>query len=124
MRHAGRAHVHKAARAKLLREQPRLLHGGVHGHGKHAREHDPHALQPDQDLVILPINGTYYEWQDGDGLNGVARFFNVSPEDIINYPGNNLDLATIGDYANPNIEPGTMLIIRQYSGHDTFSLNL
>jgi hypothetical protein len=72
---------------------------------------DPHALQPDQELVILPINGTYYEWQDGDGLNGVARFFNVSPEDIINFPGNNLDLAAIGDFTNPNIEPGTMLII-------------
>lgn len=72
---------------------------------------NPHALQPGQDLNILPVNGTYYEWQDGDGLNGVASFFGVTPEDIINYPGNNLDTATIGDYARPNIEPGTMLIV-------------
>lgn len=72
---------------------------------------NPHALQPGQELNILPVNGTYYEWQDGDGLNGVASFFGVTPEDIINYPGNNLDIASIGDYARPNIEPGTMLIV-------------
>jgi murein DD-endopeptidase MepM/ murein hydrolase activator NlpD len=72
---------------------------------------NPHALQPGQELNILPVNGTYYEWQDGDGLNGVASFFGVTPEDIINYPGNNLDPATIGDLAHPNIEPGTMLIV-------------
>lgn len=72
---------------------------------------NPHALQPDQELNILPVNGTYYEWQDGDGLNGVSSFFGVSPEDIINFPGNNLDTASIGDFARPNIIPGTMLII-------------
>lgn len=72
---------------------------------------NPHALQPDQELNILPVNGTYYEWQDGDGLNGVASFFGVTPEDIINYPGNNLDATTIGDYAHPNIEPGAMLVV-------------
>jgi hypothetical protein len=72
---------------------------------------NPHALQPGQELNILPVNGTIYEWQDGDGLNGVASFFGVTPEDILNYPGNNLDVATIGDYARPNIEPGTMLVV-------------
>jgi murein DD-endopeptidase MepM/ murein hydrolase activator NlpD len=72
---------------------------------------DPHNLQPGQELNILPLDGTYYEWQDGDGLNGVAKFFSVTPEDIINYPGNNLDPAAIGDYGRPNIAPGSMLII-------------
>jgi murein DD-endopeptidase MepM/ murein hydrolase activator NlpD len=72
---------------------------------------DPHALQPGQELNILPVNGTYYEWQDGDGLNGVASFFGVTPEDIINFPGNNLDPASVGDYTHPSIAPGTMLII-------------
>jgi murein DD-endopeptidase MepM/ murein hydrolase activator NlpD len=72
---------------------------------------DPHALQPGQELNILPLNGTLYEWQDGDGLNGVAIFFGVTPEDIINFPGNHLDPNTIGDYTRPNIPPGTMLII-------------
>jgi murein DD-endopeptidase MepM/ murein hydrolase activator NlpD len=72
---------------------------------------DPHALQPGQELNILPVNGTLYEWQDGDGLNGVSSFFGVTPEDIINFPGNNLDPANIGDPTHPNIAPGTMLII-------------
>ena len=72
---------------------------------------NPHALQPGQNLNILPVNGTYYEWQDGDGLNGVSSFFGVTPEDIINFPGNNLDSATIGDFVRPNIAPGTMLIV-------------
>lgn len=72
---------------------------------------NPHALQPDQELNILPVNGTYYEWQDGDGLNGVASFFGVTPEDIINFPGNALDSASIGDLTRPNIAPGTMLVV-------------
>ena len=72
---------------------------------------NPHALQQGQELNILPVNGTYYEWQDGDGLNGVSSFFGVTPEDIINFPGNNLDAATVGDLTRPNIPPGTMLII-------------
>ena len=72
---------------------------------------DPHNLRAGQELNILPIDGTYYEWQDGDGLNGVAEFFGVTPEDIINYAPNGLDANTIGDYTNPNIAPGTWLII-------------
>ncbi|MBT3190816.1 MAG: peptidoglycan DD-metalloendopeptidase family protein [Anaerolineae bacterium] len=72
---------------------------------------DPHNLKAGQDLNILPVNGTYYEWQDGDGLNGVADFFGVDPDDIVNYPGNRLNLETIGDYARPNIPPGTWLIV-------------
>jgi len=72
---------------------------------------DPHALKPGQELNILPVNGTYHEWQQGEGLNGVSAYYGVTPEDIINYPANNLDAATIGDYTNPNIRPGTWLII-------------
>lgn len=72
---------------------------------------NPHNLRPGQELNILPVDGTYYRWSAGDGLNGVARFFGVKPEDIINYPGNHLDPQTIGDYANPNIAPGTWLIV-------------
>lgn len=72
---------------------------------------NPHSLKPGQELSILPVDGTYHEWQQGEGLNGVARYYGVTPEDIINYPANNLDAATIGDYANPNIPPGTWLIV-------------
>jgi len=72
---------------------------------------NPHNLRPGQALNILPVNGTYYRWQAGDGLNGVADFFGVKPEDIVNWPGNHLDNAKIGDYAQPNIEPGMWLIV-------------
>jgi murein DD-endopeptidase MepM/ murein hydrolase activator NlpD len=72
---------------------------------------DPHSLKPGQELTILPVDGTYYEWQDGDGLNGVAKFFGVKTEDILNFPGNHLDPGKVGDYSHPNIEPGTWLIV-------------
>lgn len=72
---------------------------------------NPHSLQPDQELNILPVNGTYHEWQDGEGLNGVAEYYGVTPDDIINYPANHLDAKTIGDYTHPNIKPGTWLIV-------------
>ena len=72
---------------------------------------NPHNLRPGQELNILPVNGTYYRWTAGDGLNGVAKFFGVDPEDIITYPGNHLNLEQIGDFADPSIEPGTWLII-------------
>jgi murein DD-endopeptidase MepM/ murein hydrolase activator NlpD len=72
---------------------------------------DPHALQPGQELNILPVNGTYHEWQQGEGLNGISSYYGVTPEDIINYPANNLDTTAVGDFANPNIAPGTWLIV-------------
>jgi LysM repeat protein len=72
---------------------------------------DPHALQPGQELNILPVDGTYHEWQPGEGLNGISQYYGVSPEDIINYPANHLDPSTIGDLAHPNIEPGTWLVV-------------
>ena len=72
---------------------------------------DPHALKPGQELNILPVNGTYHEWQQGEGLNGVAKYYGVTPEDIINYPANELSLDSIGDFAAPNIQPGKWLIV-------------
>lgn len=72
---------------------------------------DPHQLRPGQVLNILPTNGVLYKWNAGDGLNGVAKFFGVKPEDIVNFPGNHLSVATVGDFANPNIEVGTYLIV-------------
>jgi murein DD-endopeptidase MepM/ murein hydrolase activator NlpD len=72
---------------------------------------DPHALKPGQELNILPQDGTYHEWQQGEGLNGISNYYGVAPEDIINWPGNNLDVASIGDFSNPNIKPGTWLFV-------------
>ena len=72
---------------------------------------DPHRLEPGQKLNILPVDGVYYEWHKGDGLNGVADFFGVNPEDIVSFKGNHLSPDALGDYAAPNIQPGSFLII-------------
>jgi LysM repeat protein len=62
-------------------------------------------------LNILPVDGAYYRWKAGEDLNEVAERYGVSTSAIINWPGNHLDPLTLGDYSNPNIEPGTMLVI-------------
>lgn len=72
---------------------------------------DPHSLSPGQELNILPVDGIYYEWLGGISFEEWARFFGVTAQDILEYPGNNLDIDTIGDPANPNIKAGTWLII-------------
>ena len=70
---------------------------------------DPHTLRPDQELNILPINGVLHIWSKGEGLNGVAKFYNASVEEILNWPGNNLDPDI--DHANPPIEEGTAIVV-------------
>jgi murein DD-endopeptidase MepM/ murein hydrolase activator NlpD len=72
---------------------------------------NPERLQPGQVLKILPVDGVLYEWHQDDGLNKVSEVFGVTPEDIINWPGNNLNPDTIGDYAKPNIAVGTQLVV-------------
>jgi len=72
---------------------------------------NPHYLKPGQELTILPIDGVYHEWHAGEGLNGVAKFYGVSPDTIVDFLGNGLKRETLGDFTNPNIEPGKMLIV-------------
>ncbi len=73
---------------------------------------DPHIMTPPgQTLLILPIDGILHRWSAGEGLNGVAEYYHVSPEAIVSYAPNGLSMASIGDLADPNIEPGTLLII-------------
>jgi murein DD-endopeptidase MepM/ murein hydrolase activator NlpD len=70
---------------------------------------DPHSLRPGQELNVLPVDGTYYIWHEGDGLEGVAQAFGVSAQDIIDFPGNGLSPSI--DPRNPQIPSGTALII-------------
>ncbi len=76
------------------------------------------SLRPGQKLRILPVDGVYYQWHAGDGLNGVAKFYGVSPEVIIDWPGNHLNKDSIGDPAAPNIKAGTGIVIP--GGHRDF----
>jgi len=70
---------------------------------------NPAAIYPGQVLKIPPVDGVLYTWHEGDGLNGVANGLNVTTEDILSWEGNNLTVESVGDFANPNIEPGTVL---------------
>jgi murein DD-endopeptidase MepM/ murein hydrolase activator NlpD len=74
---------------------------------------NPNLLSPGQELNILPVDGTYHNWlgSGAETLTGIAAYFGVDPEVIVNFPGNHLDPDTIGDYENPNIPAGTWLII-------------
>lgn len=80
---------------------------------------DPHFILPGQTLNILPVDGVYHRWSAGEGLNGVASHYGVTPEDILNWRGNDLDAEEIGDYANPNIPENTMLVVPGGKGEYT-----
>lgn len=71
---------------------------------------NPEILQPEQVLNVLPVDGTYYQWQPGDNLAQVAAFFKAKAEDIMAYPGNQIDLTTPVT-ATDAIEPGKWVII-------------
>jgi murein DD-endopeptidase MepM/ murein hydrolase activator NlpD len=71
---------------------------------------NPHTLQPGQELNILPVNGTYHQWRDGESLFRVAEYYGVDPLEIIQYPGNRIDIYDF-DLENPSFETGQMLIV-------------
>ncbi len=56
-------------------------------------------IYPGQELLILPLDSTLHRWSAGEGLNGVASYYGVTADAIVNYPGNHLNAATLGDYA-------------------------
>ncbi|HEY5984167.1 MAG TPA: M23 family metallopeptidase [Anaerolineales bacterium] len=72
---------------------------------------DPHMLRAGQELRILPVDGVYWEWLGGIPFAQWASYFDVKPEDILNYPANKLDPGAVADPNNPNIKVGTFLII-------------
>jgi murein DD-endopeptidase MepM/ murein hydrolase activator NlpD len=68
-------------------------------------------IKPGQTLNILPEDGAYYQWTGTESLTGVAKYYGVDPEVIINSPANHLDPDTIGDLSHPNIPAGTWLVV-------------
>ncbi|MBC7875835.1 MAG: M23 family metallopeptidase [Anaerolineales bacterium] len=70
----------------------------------------PHSLKPGQELIILPVNGVYWEWQGGISFGSWAEFYGVTAADIIELPANNIDPDTVGDYNNANIKTGWLII--------------
>ena len=66
---------------------------------------DPHSLKPGQVLKIPPTNGIYYQWKENDTLETVANEFDASVDDILSFPGNDIDLA------EPKVASGTWMMI-------------
>ena len=73
--------------------------------------YDNPTLQPGMVLNILPVDGLYYRWNNGDSLEKVAAYYSVTSQDILDFPGNHLDINTLGDPVFPSIPEGTMLIV-------------
>lgn len=71
---------------------------------------NPQFLSPGQELRILPVDGVYYQWEEGDTLDKVAEFFKVTPDAIVGYSGNRFDLTQMSE-GTLAIEPGTWLVI-------------
>jgi murein DD-endopeptidase MepM/ murein hydrolase activator NlpD len=65
----------------------------------------PDSLRPGQVLKIPPADGIYYQWKENDTLESVAKEFKASVDDIINYPGNDIDLT------NPKIDSGSWVMV-------------
>ncbi len=65
-----------------------------------------------QTLEIPPVDGVYYKALEGDTLESIAEEFSAEVEDILNWPGNDLDLS------NPEIKPGTYVMV--VGGHREF----
>lgn len=71
---------------------------------------NPQFLRPGQQLNILPIDGVYYQWTENDTLHQVADFFGVTPEVILEFPGNGVDLFT-ADVEDASFKAGEWLIV-------------
>ncbi len=66
---------------------------------------NPDELAVGQTLRIPPVDGIYYQWEEGDTVQKVAERYQADPEAILGYPGNNLDMT------DPKIEPGQYVMI-------------
>ena len=66
---------------------------------------DPHNLKPGVTLTIPPTDGIYYQWADGDTLESVAIEYEAEVDDILGWPGNDIDLT------DPTIDPGSWVMV-------------
>ncbi len=68
-------------------------------------EDNPDSLRAGQVLKIPPTDGVYYQFQEGDTLESVAEKFSSTADDILNWPGNDIDLAA------PEVKVGTYVMV-------------
>jgi murein DD-endopeptidase MepM/ murein hydrolase activator NlpD len=67
---------------------------------------DAHSLKAGMTLLIPPVDGLYYTWQDGDTIDNVAANYKAEADAIVEFPANDIDLTAPDD-----IKPGTSIMI-------------
>ncbi|MFZ0534157.1 MAG: LysM peptidoglycan-binding domain-containing M23 family metallopeptidase [Anaerolineales bacterium] len=72
----------------------------------------PDMLNPGMKLNVPPVDGVYYQWQDGDTFESVSAKFDAKADEILGWEGNNFDLT------NPQVEPDEWIMIP--NGHREF----
>jgi murein DD-endopeptidase MepM/ murein hydrolase activator NlpD len=77
-----------------------------------ALQDSPDSLRVGQKLNVPPTDGVYYKMAPGDTLDSIAQKFSGTVEDILNWPGNNIDLA------NPEVKPDSFVMVP--GGHREF----
>jgi murein DD-endopeptidase MepM/ murein hydrolase activator NlpD len=73
---------------------------------------NPDYLAPGMELNIPPVDGVYYQFEEGDTLEAIAAEFEVALDDILNWSGNQLDLI------DPVVAPGEWVMVP--GGHREF----
>lgn len=73
---------------------------------------NPDLISSGMQLQIPPADGVLYQWQEGDTFEKVAASFEARVDDILSWPGNNLDLT------NPQVETGSWVMVP--GGHREF----
>jgi murein DD-endopeptidase MepM/ murein hydrolase activator NlpD len=72
----------------------------------------PDSLRVGQVLKVPPVDGVYYQVQEGDTLASIADKFSANLDDIVNWPGNNIDLTS------ETVKPGDYIMV--VGGHREF----
>lgn len=66
---------------------------------------NPNNLSIGQKLKIPATDGVLYQWKKSDAIENIARKFKAKADDILTWPGNNIDIA------EPNIAAGSLVMI-------------
>lgn len=65
----------------------------------------PDSIRPGQELNVPPTDGILYTWKEGDTLTAVAAKYKAKVEDVLNWPGNQIDLT------NPTFTAGELVML-------------
>ncbi|MBC8336449.1 MAG: peptidoglycan DD-metalloendopeptidase family protein [Anaerolineales bacterium] len=68
-------------------------------------EDSPDSLRVGQELNIPPVDGIYHQLKEADTIESIAAEFEADPNDILHWPGNNVDLT------NPTLNAGDWVMI-------------